>query len=196
MVVSGDASPQSGTRARTRLAILDAAVAVLARDQTAPLADIADAAGVSRTTLHRHFTDRAELLTAAVTDSNQAIARAVLIADLASGEPIEALRRLVAALVEVADRILFLFHSYADDTSDDEPDGGNATEGDQAIIDLIRRGQERDQFTTDLDPKWIENALWSLVFAGCGDVASGTTPRTTIASNIMRIIEGGISVQN
>src|ERR1051325_1928203 len=51
----------SGPRARTRQAILEAAVTVLSRRPTATLSDVADAAQVGRTTVHRYFPDRASL---------------------------------------------------------------------------------------------------------------------------------------
>jgi AcrR family transcriptional regulator len=59
---------ESGTRARTRRAILDAAVVLLAGDPTASLGDVAAAAGVGRTTVHRYFPERSDLLAAISTD--------------------------------------------------------------------------------------------------------------------------------
>lgn len=47
---------------RTRAAILDAAAQVLSRRPDAAMADIADAAGVGRATLYRHFPTRESLL--------------------------------------------------------------------------------------------------------------------------------------
>ncbi|GAB3747273.1 hypothetical protein GCM10027590_65880 [Nocardiopsis nanhaiensis] len=61
-----------------------------------------------------------------------------------------------------------------------------------AVIDLVRHGQDEGVFTADLDAKWIENTLWSLVFAGCEESRSGTAPRHVIAANIIRTLEGGI----
>src|SRR5690625_4779956 len=91
----------SGVRARTRKAILDAAASVLARNRAATLADIAAAADVGRTTLHRYFPDRNTLLRELTSDSGEALDRAVVDAAVEQGPPREALRRLAAALVEV-----------------------------------------------------------------------------------------------
>src|SRR5918995_1052203 len=68
---------RSGVRDTTRRAILGAAASVLARDRAATLAEIAEAAGVGRSTLHRHFADREELVAAAVEDSLAALGQAV-----------------------------------------------------------------------------------------------------------------------
>ena len=57
---------ESATKVRTRRAILDAAVGALARDASASLAEVASAAGVGRTTVHRYFPERADLLRALI----------------------------------------------------------------------------------------------------------------------------------
>ena len=51
-------------RGRTRKAILDAAMTVLADNPAAPLADIATAADVGRSTVHRYFPERIDLIRA------------------------------------------------------------------------------------------------------------------------------------
>ena len=66
---------ETGTRGRTRKAILDAAIRVLAADPSASLGQIADAADVGRTTLHRYFPDRAELLAAVMQEAGRRLGR-------------------------------------------------------------------------------------------------------------------------
>src|SRR5262245_613746 len=101
--------PESGARGRTRRAILAAAASLLARDRGATLADIAGAADVGRSTLHRYFPDRQELMKAVVEDSLEVLERSVREAQLEDGPPLEAMRRLIAAMVGAGDRILFLW---------------------------------------------------------------------------------------
>jgi AcrR family transcriptional regulator len=84
---------ESGTRYRTRRAILNAAASVFARNRSATLADVAEAAEVGRSTLHRYFADRDDLINSVVADSYQAIKQSVVYADVERGEPIEAMRR-------------------------------------------------------------------------------------------------------
>ena len=102
-------STRAGTRSRTRHAILSAAASVLGRDYHANLADIAAAAGVGRTTLHRYFPDRTGLINAAIKDSIEAIEQSVADAAVEQGPPVEAMRRLVAAMAAVGDQLVFLF---------------------------------------------------------------------------------------
>ncbi|WP_435061755.1 TetR/AcrR family transcriptional regulator [Amycolatopsis thermoflava] len=67
--IGGERPHLRRARDRTRSAILSAAATLLGRDYQAKLAEIANAAGVGRTTLHRYFPDRATLIKAAVEDS-------------------------------------------------------------------------------------------------------------------------------
>ena len=55
---------ESGARHRTRRAIVEAAIGVISDNPTAPLSEIAEAAGVGRSTLHRYFPERTDLLRA------------------------------------------------------------------------------------------------------------------------------------
>ena len=50
---------------RTRVRIVEASRRLLEQSPAAPVADVAAAAGVSRSTLYRHFPDRDSLLRAA-----------------------------------------------------------------------------------------------------------------------------------
>ncbi|MYB34208.1 MAG: helix-turn-helix transcriptional regulator, partial [Gammaproteobacteria bacterium] len=57
-------TPSPPRRRPSRAAIIDAAVGVLARNPDASLATIAEAAGVGRATLYRHFPGRNDLIDA------------------------------------------------------------------------------------------------------------------------------------
>ena len=137
-------SPQdgSGVRHRTRRAILGAAASVLARDRGATLAEVASAAGVGRSTLHRYFADREALIEAAIEDSLQALGQSMEDAALDQGPPLEAMRRLVAAMVGVGDRLLFLFG----DPRVLEGREGPMPTG-RPVIELIERGQAEGRST-------------------------------------------------
>jgi hypothetical protein len=93
--MSADAGPESGTRSRTRSAILDAAASVLARDQAATMPDIAEA--------------QAE-----------------------QGPPLEAMRRVVAAMAAVGDRLLF--RTPALDDAGPGPAAGVAQAGEAGAV--------------------------------------------------------------
>ncbi|WP_255946630.1 TetR/AcrR family transcriptional regulator [Streptomyces odontomachi] len=178
------------TRSRTRRAILSAAASVLGRDYHATLADIAAAAGVGRTTLHRYFPDRTGLINAAIADSVEAIQQSVADAALDQGCPVEAMRRLVPAMVAVGDRLVFLFGDprvLEGRSAADTPEPL-----DDPVIALIERGQAEGAFDPDVTPAWIQRVLWSLVYTGYKDADACGLPRHGIVSTVIRTLENGI----
>jgi AcrR family transcriptional regulator len=179
---------ESGVRGRTRRAILDAAATTLARDRAATLADIAAAANVGRSTLQRYFPDREDLLDAVVTDSLRAVGQAAAEAALDDGPPAEAMRRLVTAMVDVGDRVLFLYG----DPRVLEHAGETADGGSPEVIRLIERGQAEGVFDPEVDAPWIERVLWALVYAGCDAAGRGTLPRHAAATTVIRTFENGV----
>ncbi|MER5420064.1 TetR/AcrR family transcriptional regulator [Streptosporangium roseum] len=185
--MSSTAPPEPGARGRTRRAILSAAASVLARDRAATLADIAEAAGVGRTTLDGCFPDREELVRAVVEDCLEAVGRSLNGAAPDQGPPMEALRRLVAALVDVGDRLRFL---YGDPHL---PRGFHAAR--RPVIDLIERGQTEGVFDPEVGAAWIEHVLWALVYTGCEEAARGRRPRHDVTSAVIRTLENGIHLQ-
>jgi AcrR family transcriptional regulator len=181
-------APESGVRGRTRRAILDASAAALARDRAATLADIAAAAGVGRSTLQRYFPDRVALLNAVVTDSLRAVGQATADAALGEGSPLEAMRRLITAMVGAGDRVLFL---YGDPRVLDR-DGETAADGSAEVIRLIERGQAAGVFDPQVGAAWIAQVLWALVYAGCDAAGRGTLPRPAAAATVIRAFESGV----
>lgn len=183
-------SPESGTRSRTRRAILSAAASVLARNRYATLPDIADAAGVGRTTLHRYFPDREGLINAIIEDSVQAIEQSVADAALEQGSPMEAMRRLVAAMVAVGDRLLFLFgdprvlENYRMADAPAPPD--------DPVVALIKRGQAEGVFDPAVSADWIQHVVWALVYTGFEEADKGRLPRHGVTSTVIHTLENGI----
>jgi AcrR family transcriptional regulator len=187
------APPQeSGTRSRTRRAILSAAASMLARNPVATLAEIADAAEVGRTTLHRYFPDRDGLINATIDDSLQAIERSVTHAALDQGPPQEAMRRLVAAMVDVGDRLMFLFGDPR--VLEGYPSAGPPMTSEDPTIALIERGQADGVFDPQVSAVWIRHVLWALVYTGVEEAASGRLPRHGVTATVIRTFENGIVV--
>jgi AcrR family transcriptional regulator len=174
---------------RTRRAILSAAASVLARDRTATLADIAEAADVGRSTLHRYFADRDELVRAAIDDSFQVLTQSVTGAAIHEGPAMDALRRLVAALVDTGDRLLFLF---GDTRTLEGVDLGTAQSEDH-LADLVRRGQQEGVFDPEITPYWFEQVLHALVYTACLAASEGKMPRHGVTATVIRTLENGIA---
>ncbi|WP_228637447.1 TetR/AcrR family transcriptional regulator [Microtetraspora sp. AC03309] len=184
---------ESGTRGRTRRAILGAAASVLARDRAATLADIAEAAQVGRSTLHRYFPDRQELLNATVVDSFHVVEQSVAAAAIDQGPPLEAMRRLITAMVDVGDRLAFLFGDprvLEEFSSCFEPDLSVPT-----AISLIERGQAEGVFDPQVSAEWIQQMLYAVTYTGWEAAAKGLLPRHGVASTVIRTFENGVTAQ-
>ncbi|WP_222423277.1 TetR/AcrR family transcriptional regulator, partial [Arthrobacter woluwensis] len=86
-------SPSSATpskRDRTRHALLESGIAVLVTNPGAALGAVARHAGVARSTLHRYFADRAELVEAINSHVEAQYEEAIEGADIESGTGYEA----------------------------------------------------------------------------------------------------------
>lgn len=187
------ARDESRVRSRTRRAILRAAASALARDRTATLAEIADAAEVGRSTLHRYFTDRDGLITAAVEDSARALEEAASEARIEQGPPLEAMRRLVMAHIDMGDRLMFLFgdpHVMKQYGVAQEDPGRPSAAG--SFIDLIERGQAEGVFDSQLSPEWVLHVMWAIVYTGVELVERGSLSRLGAAATVVHTFEKAV----
>lgn len=117
MAASADQAGGEHDRAdvvRNREAILDAAVAVLAADPSASLADVARRAGLGRATLYRHFPSREALRDAIRAEALARAETALAAADLESLPPREGVRRAAEVLVPLGMRFRVLLAEGAD----------------------------------------------------------------------------------
>jgi AcrR family transcriptional regulator len=183
---------ESGVRGRTRRAILESAASVLARDRAATLADIAEAAGVGRSTLHRHFADREDLINAVVEDSLTVVNRSIDAAALGKGSPVEAMRRLVAALLEVAHRLMFLWGDPRVLEAFEKPAADGDGSAPRSVRNLIERGQAEGAFDPELSVDWIQTVTWAIVYTGVDHVDRGSLPRHAVYATVIRTLENGI----
>ncbi len=93
---------------RARQAILEAATATLPGNSGASLADVAAAAGLGRTTVHRHFATREALLAAVAIAAIDRLDAAVAQCHLDEVPAPEALRRVAEALIPRSHEFRFL----------------------------------------------------------------------------------------
>lgn len=178
----------SGPQVRTRAAILEATACVLAQNRSATLLDVAAAANVGRTTVHRYFADRSRLVYEATVDALRLVGQALTDAATNQGPAIDAMRRTIIALVALGDRIIFLYGDpglLGDIGLEDQLD-------DDLIIQLIERGQRERTLDPELSVDWIEQVLFALILQGCQSAAAGTMPRHAVAPIVIRTFENGV----
>jgi AcrR family transcriptional regulator len=179
----------TGPQARTRAAILNATASVLARERTATLPEIAAAAEVARSTLHRYFVDRDRLIHETTLDSIHVINDIIAAAATDEGPAVDAMRRLITTIAPEGDRIVFLFADPAvlrDIPPEDQPNH-------EPIIRLIERGQAEGAFDPELSAEWIEITLFGLLIRGSVQAARGVVSHRSIVTSITRIFEQGVT---
>ncbi len=156
---------------RNVTAILDAATDGLARDPEISIADIAAAAGVGRITLYGHFKTRAELVDAVLARTVEH-ADAVLGATDTTGEPAEALARLVTSSWQIVHQFRNILLAAHRELPAERIRGVHDPIL-RRVQSLIGRGQRTGTFRTDLPKQWLITTSFSLMHAAAEDAAAG-----------------------
>ncbi|MEU0486435.1 helix-turn-helix domain-containing protein [Streptosporangium sp. NPDC006013] len=165
--------------------IIVAAIQHLNHDPAASMADIAEATGVSRATLHRHFTGREELLLAlghrALDRWEEAQYRAGIEQAARSVEPVvitTALREMLSGLIGEAEEYNFALTDLVMSVPELR-ERGDELEGRE--IALYQAAQRAGVLRADLPVRWISNTVYGLLLAvreslNRGDVARRDLP--------------------
>jgi AcrR family transcriptional regulator len=158
------------TRRGAQPPLLDVAAEVLVADPAASLAEVAAAAGIGRTTLHKHYATRDDLLRAvghrAIDLLEQALNEATA-AEHADG----GLHALVAALIPIGPQLAFLWRTPAFDHMKDLDERWLAVE--ERSLAVLRRAQELGILAADLQDWWLGQMLSSVVYVAASSVQVG-----------------------
>lgn len=147
---------------RTRRAILEAGITVLAANPGASIAEVAAKAGVSRSTFHRYFTDKTALKAAANAWVDEEWQGAVERARLNEGTGLEAYRRLCTELMDSLPALMWWMSAAGVDDSPIDPD--EPDEADQQIAETLRRGHQDGSIDPQLSVEWISNSIWAMLY--------------------------------
>jgi AcrR family transcriptional regulator len=162
-----DVTTNTPLRNRTRSAILEAAISVFVNDRSAPLSDVADQAGVARSTLHRYFPERSDLLEAVRRYAKEQVERIREAARIDEGPASEAVVRLAVAYLEVWDSVMW-------DYMEEEAAGAHPDESeDIAITRLIDRGFADGTIDPAIPNAWIQHAMYAMVYSAWDYIRSG-----------------------
>lgn len=168
-------------------AILDAAAVVLAeRGPAASMVEVADAAGIGRSTLYRYFSSR-EALLAALADTALAEAGARIRQARLDSVPVEeAVARLARALVAVGSRYMVLVREGA--AIDKE---ALARELRTPVQELFARGQADGELRDDLPVEWLEKLFVGTLLAGLTLAAEQGIGAEETAANVVSLFLDG-----
>lgn len=181
-----DTEPASGPRSRTRRAIIDAAVTVIAGNPAATMADIAAAAGVGRSTLHRYFSERSDLMRAVALHVHAVSTAAIAAADPACGPVDAALRRVVESQLDLGPIVLYI---YTDPTLLADPElAAHLDTGDEAIVEVLARATADGPI---YPPGWARRVFWALLLTGYDAIRQDGIPRHQVVDAIMSSLTNG-----
>lgn len=169
--------------------LLDTATRVLVASPSASMGDVANAAGISRTTLHSRFPSREALLSALAEDAMDLVEQAYREARLDDGTMTDALRRLVALLVPLGPRLDFLLRERSLD--DDDAVTARYAQLEQPIVALVERGRDEGAVRTDLPTWWLASGATGLVSAAWEAIADGRlAPRDATDLVVTTLLDG------
>ena len=180
--------PATGPRARTRQAILDAAVRALAEDPTASLGRVAELAEVGRTTLHRYFPERDALLTAVGAHAAGSLTAAPARARLDDGTALDALLRVAQEYLELGDLLTVLFtgivpeESWAQDPTNDA-----------ALGALYARGLRDGSIDPRFDAEWTLGVVWSALYLAWSAVSTARADRHAVVTRLLLTLEKALA---
>lgn len=169
--------------------MLLSAAEFLGRRPNATQEELARAVGLSRASLHRHFATRAAILTAVEELAIAKLADAVADAQLTVGPADEALRRLVDAVMPMAGCLALLFTLGQDYAFDEDHPGWQML--DAALSGLFERGQSAGIFRPELQPRWLTDALASLVAAAPWSMRLGRLSQDSAIEGIAGLLLRG-----
>ncbi|MFN8169469.1 MAG: TetR family transcriptional regulator [Candidatus Nanopelagicales bacterium] len=173
----------------TRAAVLRAAAALLAVDAGASLAEIAAAAGVGRTTVHRAFPTRADLLTALALDAVGHLRSALDAARLEDGPATEVLARVTDEVLPLADQLRFL---DAGPEVWDLPELQDAWWSVSSALDsLVERGQREGDLRADIPAEVVVEAFTGMLWGTWQGVRDGRVAPATAARHLVALALGG-----
>jgi len=179
MCVTASAKPtgprtQRGLRADARrnvAAILRAAELCLGRDPETSMAEIARQAGVGRVTLYSRFPSRGDLVEAVfarvLSDS-----RGSLDAVDTTGEPTDALRRLIASTWHIVHRFSAVLASAERELSPEAVRAHHDQHLERLSV-VIASGRDSGAFRSDVPLPWLATVCMTLMHTAASEVEAG-----------------------
>ena len=163
-----DAQPRADAR-RNRRTVLDAAVALLAQRPQATMQEVADACGLGRTTVYRHFPRRQDLIDALFQEVLREAGETVEEALRAPGSPRELLCDIGVRIIAIGDRYAFL------DAHPDLRERALSENGPGAdpLGTYLTAAQERGEIRQDLPVAWMLTTLRGLAIVAMVERQAG-----------------------
>ncbi len=172
--------------------LLQTATEVLVADPTASLGDVARAAGMGRTSLHKLYPTRHALLVALAKDGLDLLEQTYrdVELDVPGPEVASALKRLVTALIPLGPRLEFLLRERSLEVESELI--SRLDDLDAPVRTLVRRAQDEGVLVGDLPVDWVVASVNALVYTAWDLIASGRIAPVAAPGMVMRTLGTGI----
>ncbi len=177
------------TRLSSREALIEAAFTVFSRDPSAPLAQVVERAGVGRATLHRHFASRDELVRALARIAIEEMDLAAEAACEGTRSSLEALERMLHALIPLGNRHGFLALEPLDQDPAIRAEFERQQRETREMVDAAKR---EGAFDTSLPTSWIVQAYDYLLYAAWESVRTEDATPARAAELAWRTLISGL----
>ena len=186
-MVEKAAAPLRADAERSVRAILEAAERVLAVDPGASMEQIAGAAGVARTTIHRRFANRQALIEALATSAARQLAQAVDDGRPDTAPALVAMHRITANVLQVKGAWTFAL------SLGDDPDSEAATlqlDIARRCVAVLARAQADGLIDEKADLDWVRRVYYALIGESLHGDDSDADPDTLAARIIDTLLHG------
>jgi AcrR family transcriptional regulator len=158
-----NATPRRGTKP----SLLDVAAEVLVGDPAASLAEVAEAAGIGRTTLHKHYATRDDLIRAV---GHRAIDLWEQAVDAADG-PDGGLRAMITAMIPAGPQLAFIWRTPALDHDKTFIERWDIVA--ERCLAVLKRAQGLGILAAGVPEWWLTRTFYSLIYVTAESVGSG-----------------------
>lgn len=177
---------------RHRRALLAAAAEELSSNPDSSMADVAQAASLTRATLYRHFSNRQTLLKAIQEEALARATQTLIECRLDEGSALEALRRVITALGKHGMRFRIILLRAP------EHNARFLAQREKAftpLLEVVKRGQDAGEVREDLSPEWILTAMTSLLTAAVRAAPATKQTDQDLSDMVFRTLVDGVSVR-
>jgi len=182
------AQRRSGSRAAKR-SLLDVAAEVLVADPSASLTQVAEAAGIGRTTLHKHYATREDLLRAV---GHRVIDLWEQVTEMASADDADGgLRAAIEAMIPIGPQLAFLWRTPSFDHDQDLETRWNAFT--QDTLTILKRAQDRGVISAAVPDWWLLSTFHAVVYIASERVQLGQLARLDAPGLALRTLLHGIA---
>lgn len=186
--------PLRADAARNVQRIVEVAARLLAQDPGIGMVEVAEAAGVGRATVYRHFATREALLQTIWSHAMAECEAAIDECRLDEGTAADALGRLTRAWLEINVRYSFSqLVLQTDFAVSPKRRRQQRRVFSEPLLALVRRGQASGELASSVSPEWAVQTFRSLMQGGARAVAGGDLPRAEAPGVVLNTLLNGLA---